>query len=438
MSRLNQPETDMTQNHALHQACKRWRAGVVAVVVLSLSGCEVTNPGPVADEYLDLPEAHQALVNGAGARLSEAIGWIGVVGAMSAREIFPTGETSSCCSAVMQAGLLLSSSGGEQWVTAQQARWIAEDAIRRFNALGTGKVAAPVVTDAYLWAGYASRLLGENFCEAVFDGGPKQPAGKFFERAQGHFTNAITLGTGDKKIAAYAGRAQVRVWLKDWAGAVSDAQQVPLGFKYTVAADIANGDTRNQIYYANANTPYRGYTGWQTWFETYHQQTGDPRVTWLSDPRFPLGNATLSGYGAVPWSSQRKYTANNSPLPVASGREMVLIRAEDLLVKGDWQGAMTLINSLRTSVNSRTTNLPLAPWTATNLTEAWTILKRERRIELWLEARALGDLRRWSENQTPGVVDWPNYEAVSALFRTNQPSKCFPIPDEEIETNSNF
>jgi hypothetical protein len=36
------------------------------------------------------------------------------------------------------------------------------------------------------------------------------------------------------------------------------------------------------------------------------------------------------------------------------------------------------------------------------------------------------------------VLDWPNYEAVAALFRNNRPSQCFPIPDSEIETNPNF
>ena len=41
-------------------------------------------------------------------------------------------------------------------------------------------------------------------------------------------------------------------------------------------------------------------------------------------------------------------------------------------------------------------------------------------------------------NQTPGAVDWPNFEALSSLFRNNPPSDCFPIPDAELDTNPNL
>jgi hypothetical protein len=419
-------------------------AGVAAAALAAvlLTACEVTNPGPVQDEFLDLAEAHQALVNGSGAALSGALGNIAVIGAHSAREVFPTGETSGCCSAAQQAGSLLSNGSAGQgvvpWSGAQQARWIAEDAIKRFTALGAGKVNATTFAQAYLWAGYANRTLGENFCEAVFDGGPKEPNIKYFERALANFTKAIEIGTGNEKLAGYAGRAAVRVWLKDWPGAVADAQLVPLGFVNQVVTDVAAPATRNEVYYINANAPYRSYSGFSTWFKTYYDQSGDPRVPWATDSRFPNGNATLSGYGPVPWSFQQKFTANNSPIRISSGREMVLIRAEALLNSGDWQGAMTLINGLRTVLASRLTNQPLAPWTAANITDAWTFLKRERALELYLEGRRLGDIRRWDELKTPGVIDWPNYEALSSLFRQNPPSKCFPIPDVEIETNINF
>jgi hypothetical protein len=419
-------------------------AGVAAAALAAvlLTACEVTNPGPVQDEFLDLAEAHQALVNGSGAALSGALGNIAVIGAHSAREVFPTGETSGCCSAAQQAGALLSNGSNGQgvvpWSGAQQARWIAEDAIRRFTALGAGKVNATTFAQAYLWAGYANRTLGENFCEAVFDGGPKEPNIKYFERALANFAKAIEIGTGNEKLAGHAGRAAVRVWLKDWPGAVADAQLVPIGFVHNLVTDVAAPATRNEIYYINANAPYRSYSGFSTWFKAYYDQTGDPRVPWATDSRFPNGNATLSGYGPVPWSFQQKYTANNSPIRISSGREMVLIRAEALLTAGDFQGAMLLINSLRTTLASKINNQPLAPWSANNITEAWAFLKRERAIELYLEGRRLGDIRRWSENNVPGALDWPNYEALSSLFRNNQPSKCFPIPDSEIETNTNF
>ena len=75
---------------------------------------------------------------------------------------------------------------------------------------------------------------------------------------------------------------------------------------------------------------------------------------------------------------------------------------------------------------------------AADAAAAWTFLKRERNIELWLEARRMGDLRRWKQNSTPGALDWPDFEAISELFQQNQPSDCFPIPDTERDTNPNL
>ena len=70
---------------------------------------------------------------------------------------------------------------------------------------------------------------------------------------------------------------------------------------------------------------------------------------------------------------------------------------------------------------------PLAPWPAANITEGWTALKRERGIELWLEARRLGDERRWVDASTPGDM-----EDMSDRVRL-----CFPIGLAERRANSN-
>jgi hypothetical protein len=428
----------------------RISTGALAVLAsITLAGCDVTNPGPVQDEFLDLPAAHQAIVNGAGARFVQALGYIINHGSFAAREIFPTGN---CCgnpnqTPLQQAGRLIPEQSATYWSNGHQSRWIAEDAVRRFTALGAGKVNATIFAEAHLWAGFANRMLGENMCEAVFDGGGKEASLKYFERAQTAFTNAINMApAGNIKTAAYAGRAAARVWLKDWPGAIADAQQVPLAFVYTAVTDPSNQQTQNNVYWNNANSPYRSYSSYATWHLTYAQQTGDPRVLIGTNAALPYGNATLTGYGLVPWSFQQKYPATNSPFRIASGREMVLVRAEAALATGDFATAMTLINSIRTTQVSRTTNQPLAAWTATNIADAWTALKKERNIELWLEGRRLGDLRRWSENNTPGTVDFPSFEGVvradglngGSLFRENPPSKCFPIPIEEIDTNPNF
>jgi hypothetical protein len=422
-------------------------AGRVLSVVLAagvIAGCEVTNPGPVQDEFLDQSTAHQAVVNGSGRMLSRAVSLLEYTGALAAREILPGGQTGAAGhDPIVQAGVLPTNLNNH-WAQAQQSRWIAEDAIRRFTALPAGQVNQQILTQAYVYAGYANNVLGENFCDAVFDGGPKQPSSKYFERAVQAFTNAIAKApagaVGDSlKTAAYAGRAQAKLYLKDYAGAAQDAALVPITYKFTVARateDVATGG--NDVYYANANSPYRGYTIWKTWFESYYDQTGDPRTPYAKDAKFPLAQQQLSGYGPVPWEYQTKYKTGTDPHRLATGREMLLIRAEAALQANDIGTAMNLINQLRAGLKSDKTGAALPTVTAANLTDAWTILKRERRIELWLEAKALGDIRRWKENGTPGTLDWPDFESVSTLFKQNTPSTCFATPDDEINTNPNF
>ena len=90
------------------------------------------------------------------------------------------------------------------------------------------------------------------------------------------------------------------------------------------------------------------------------------------------------------------------------------------MANNDVSGAMA-------KINLRRTNLSLPVRTAANATEAWSALKRERGIELWLEGRRLGDFRRWAAINRPG-------EQESMEGR----SLCFPIPLSEKETNLNL
>lgn len=413
-------------------------AAVLSCAVFA--GCDVTNPGPVADDDLNKPAVHQSVVNGSGREMSRAVGLIGYVGGVAARELMPSGNSNDGFTPPVQAGFIQSSDVGDHWSTAHSARWIAEDAIRRFLQLPSGSVDPDVLAQAYLWAGYANRLLGENFCSAIFDGGAPQPNSEYFERAEDHFTNAISTATsGDMKTTGYAGRASVRVWLEDWTGAVDDANQVPFDFVSEVGAGGGTTEVRNYIYFVGANIPYRGYSVWKTWHADYYTQTGDPRVPWITVPEVPYASGQIAGFGPVPYWWQRKFTSENDAYRLSSGREMALIKAEATLATGgDYRSAMALINSLRVGLISDETGQPLSPWVAENATDAWTFLKRERNIEMWMEARRLGDLRRWSENDTPGTPDRPDFEAIAPLFEQYTPVQCYPIPDQELNTNPNL
>jgi len=85
-----------------------------------------------------------------------------------------------------------------------------------------------------------------------------------------------------------------------------------------------------------------------------------------------------------------------------------------------------LINLVRTNAGTSTV-------TATTTTDAWKLLKRERGIELWLEARRLGDMRRWKNDNSPGALD-PLEQPGTTSHLTTQ-DLCFPISNSERQTN---
>jgi len=421
---------------------RRARGGFLALCIgslLVLPGCEVTNPGPVQDEFLADPAAQPGLVAGSTRRLAELSTWTTYTTALLSREIFPGGQTGAGGHDVLtQGGHVQPGSFGNRFNDAQQARFIAETAIRRFNDVGAPDA---LLYQAHLWAGYAYRALGENWCEAVIDGGPLQPGSVYFDGAVENFTQALGLASSaSERNAALAGRAAAYVWLRDWDAAAADAEQVPTDFVFWLNLDQTGGTAyHNWLYFANANQPYRAYSIWNTFFEDYYTDTGDPRTPWTDDPGEPFANAALSGFGQVPWTNQLKYTSRDDDIRLASGWEMLLIRAEAILegaVAGaDHNDAMTLINQVRTRNLSDIDEQPLDPWAATSEEEAWTFLKRERGIELWLEGRRLGDERRWMEDGTPGDLDTPDWDGITTLFTERERSFCFDIPDSERDSN---
>lgn len=406
----------------------RLMSGFVPLAALLLGACnlEVTNPGPVNATYLDDKAAFPALVNGAGRDLAEALNWVSYTGAAVARELHPAGSTGSFgITPAQQNGKLIDDETGTHWQLAQRARWTSESAIARIKTvLGSAATTNPQYLQALVWAGYANKLLGENFCDGVIDGGPKESYTVYLARAEANFTEAIAVATTQNNTAllnaAKGGRAAVRLLRKDLTGAASDASGLASTFAYKMPYNILDADQYNRIYWATANAPYRAHTVWNTFYETYYTQTKDPRVAWGSDPKNPVGDAAVGNLGKVPWYFELKYAAKDSPINLSTGWEMRLVEAEAKLSGGDLAGAMTLINGRRVALN-------LAPWVAGTTTEAWTALKRERGIELWLEARRLGDFRRWAANNTPGTSDDMAGRDV-----------CFVTPRSEKESNPNF
>ena len=83
-----------------------------------------------------------------------------------------------------------------------------------------------------------------------------------------------------------------------------------------------------------------------------------------------------------------------------------------------------------------------------NANEAWMDLFHERRIELWLEARSMGDERRWIADGTWGTMIIPGTYGNNGPTATaatdssenvaNRVRLCIPMTRGERQTNANL
>lgn len=428
-----------TNRTAAHLA----RRGVALVATLAatlggLAACDlsVVNPGPTQDVFLSDSLSLSAQVAGVGYTLGDGMNYLVLHSAVATRELFPTGQSGQFGIEPRNwVGLLVTEEQSTPWDVLSRARWLGDQATTRLQkVLGpTAFAKHPQAAQALIWRGFTYRVLGEAMCVSIIDGGPATPARDNLARAESTFTAAIAVATAANNMtlvnAAYAGRAQVRVAVGDWTGAVSDAGRVPTTFSYKMPyfANVDEYGYNRTMWSSTAQSFYKATSSWNTWYAQYYDETKDPRV--------PYTQTTLKGSGAFPpvgavnWWPQTKYATQTAGVNLASGREARLIEAEAALRGGDIAGAMTLIDALRSSAGA-----PMAERPAT-LTAAWTLLKRERGIELWLEGRRLGDLRRWAATSTPGTLN-PKEIPGTVSYLEGQ-SSCFPVSRQEIDTNKN-
>jgi starch-binding outer membrane protein, SusD/RagB family len=384
-------------------------------VLIALVGCDlsVTNPGPLLDEDLDVPQAVPALVNGMGGDLSNAIGNYLTRGSLAAFEVNHSGNFAA--ERQFATGVIRPEDVNGDWARMQTARFVAEDGLRRMQrVLGPAFETNPNTVRAYLYAGFANRFLGENVCNAVIDGGPSLPNTEHFVRADSLFTRALTLARAQNNAAltnaALGGRAQVRAWLGRWPDAVADATLVPATFRHNAVFSTNTARENNDL--ANQTITRREVTVFNTvWVATPDSRVGYDTV------RTATGGFQTGQDGATRFFRQRRYLTLGDPVALARGQEMLLLRAEAALRANDAAAAMTLINQERATYT-------LPALTAASLDAAWTILQRERGAVLWLEGRRLWDLRRW-------LAEGRNTQLQGR-------SACVPISLEERGANPNL
>jgi starch-binding outer membrane protein, SusD/RagB family len=422
---------------------RRASPGVLLLAgTVGLSACElsVLNPSQIADEALETPTAIPGIVFGALGDYSRGRGSGGGGGTLVSGAML-TDEMSDSGSWVGIFGLNWGQNRDDwaeshlRWAEPAQARWTLNRAIERVSAVTPRDPAAdPNIALLNLYGGFASRVLGDNFCDAVRDGGPPEPFHVYHVEAEQKFTQAIAVAQAamaagdtfsvrnfvqermDNLIpAAYAGRAQARAMLASlgvpgytWQMVLDDAAQVPTELVHFTTFTSNSPNPWPTWSFSLTSTEA---TVWGTWFREVGQnfalpvaqRTGDARVVYetlvlAGEPRKGRGNRRE-------FIRQRKYTSTAANIPNVEGTEMRLYEGEAALHAGNWQGAIDKINEVRQFRNAFFTvanQLPMV--SASNATEAWEALMRERGIEFWLQGRRLQDLRRWEVNPGKDMV----------------------------------
>jgi hypothetical protein len=300
------------------------------------------------------------------------------------------------------------------------ARWDADHAITNLTGWTDAQVANRqfLLAQANLYAGYSYAMMGMALCNAAFDLGPSVDQKGMFALAEQRFTAAIAAGTGHADIigAAYGGRARVRLYQGNTAGAAADAALVPPGFEYDATFDVSNSRRYNRVFSATAQ--FGDYTvEAQSLNLTTENGEVDPRSKATVTTTRPADNKSVI---YVP----TKYAGGDAvPIPMMTYEEAQLIIAE---VQGG-SAAVTIINALRSAVG-------LKPYTgATDAASIKNLIISERRRALFAQGLRNYDIQRFSIPFNP-TVGTPFPIKGGTYGNTT----CLPLPDVERFNNPNI
>lgn len=306
------------------------------------------------------------------------------------------------------------------------SRWEADRAIERLTAWTDAEVPTRqnLLAQANLYSGFSYALLGMAMCQAAFDMGPAVDQKGMFALAEKRFTDAITAALAAKNTpvlnAAYVGRARVRLFLHNTAGAISDAQQVPRGFVFNAASDASNSRRYNRVFNAiNSGGSMTVETSARRL--TTEQGEVDPRSATTQ-----LTTRPSDGVSVVVIPNKYNATAQDAgraiPHPIARYEEAQLILAE---AQGG-ANAVSIINALRATVNLKAYAGP------TDAAAITTLIANERQRVLFVEGFRAFDIERFNLALVPAPGSQYRFGGVYGN------TVCLPLPDVERFANPNI
>ncbi len=324
--------------------------------------------------------------------------------------------------------------GGTQsaWLRAQ---WFAADAEERFKrVLGDAEAAtSPLTAQVQMSGGMADMLNGMTFCESV-----AEPTGnvvtdmQLLQQAESKLTTAMataqSAGRPEYATASIAARAQTRMMLGDWAGAVADASSIPAGFSYDA---IFNAESINWIVLVTTKNYNEAAGLLHKWWPLIEMsdEPGYMRDMYsnMPDKRLPVYfDGEVATDNETPHYSQWKYNVDTDDIPMLHSDGMQLIIAEAMARSGDFAGATGVLNELRAAVGLPGHEVPTDPVTM------GTLVLHERFAEHFMEGHRMIDLHR------NGLVR-DVFEALNDPERlgVGRPTK-FPLTSSEAVYNPNI
>ncbi|MGH7467361.1 MAG: RagB/SusD family nutrient uptake outer membrane protein [Longimicrobiales bacterium] len=295
----------------------------------------------------------------------------------------------------------------------QQARYLAEEGARRIEGFQDNEVPnkSEMLAQLYAYAGFATVLLGEGYCEMALDLGPLMPLPEVFARAEQRFTTAITHAQAARntnlELLATAGRARARLDKKDLANAAVDAEKIPDTFTYNAEYSTVNGIRENRVFNLNRRNRY---------LSVEPTAYANLQVGAVADRRVNTTDSGLRGHDdQTRHFFQNKYNTAAAPIPMASWFEAQLILAEARPSE-----AVAAINRIRAKQS-----LPAV----TPGGDVLAMVIEERRRQLFAEGHRLNDMLRHR-------IAFPT--GFNHKGQAWGPITCMPLPDQEKLNNPNL
>ena len=384
---------------------------------------EVELPGTVPAEALDNPGLARTLVNSALGRFECAYTSYVITTGVLANEFINASTWLNLNTWGWKGVELYDIAGGcpagrdatdiGAYTPLQQARYLAEEGARKIESFADADVPtkSEFLAQLYAYAGYATLLLGEGFCEMAFDLGPLTPLNEVYARAEERFTKAIThaqaANNRNLELLATAGRARARLDKKDMAGAAADAEKIPEGFVWNAEYSTVNGIRENRVFNLNRRNRYLSVEP-----TAYANQ----RIGTVADTRLNVTDSGLRGHDdQTRFWFQNKYSSAAAPIPMASWFEAQLIIAEARPAE-----ALAAVNRVRAKQN-----LPLV----TSAPDPLALVIEERRRQLFAEGHRLNDMLRHK-------IPFPS--GFNHKGQAWGPITCMPLPSVEKLNNPNL